>query len=222
MLTVPAGGGLLAEVGALELALVLVCGGFEDELCDDGAAAVELCVLLVGADGVREAVRLPDVDSCGVPCAGDVRGAPLVRVTCPLAGRDDDGPAPGGATVVLDAATDEVTAIPAMPADTLDRVAELFARLAVVRADVAREEEADAGDDVDDAVGLADTEVLCTGSATSPIVNGGWCWPRRTMTIPATTNASTIATARRDCWRRCSGVAAGNPRRCDDDIAAQC
>jgi hypothetical protein len=67
-----------------------------------------------------------------------------------------------------------VTAIPATPADALDRAAELCARLRVVPADVAREAaEADADDDADDAGRLADAEVLCTGSATSPIVNGG-------------------------------------------------
>jgi hypothetical protein len=83
----------------------------------------------------------------------------------------------------------------------------------------------EAGDaEDDDNVRVADAEVLCTGRATSPIVNGGWRWPRSTITIPATTNASTMLKAMRDCWRRCSGVAAGNPRRCedDDDIAAQC
>jgi hypothetical protein len=90
MLTVPAGGGLLDVLGALELALVLVCGAFVDELGDDGAPALELCVVLVGADGVREAVRLPDGELCGVRCAGDVRGAPLVRVACPPGRRDDD------------------------------------------------------------------------------------------------------------------------------------
>jgi hypothetical protein len=87
-----------------------------------------------------------------------------------------------------------VTAIPATPAEALDRTAEPCARLA----DGVREAD-DADDDDDDAVRLADAEVLCTGSATSPMVIGGWCWPRRTMTIPATTNASTIATATRDC-----------------------
>ena len=202
MFTVPAGGGLPAELGAL----VLVCGGFGDELCaDDGAAAVELCVLLVGVDGVRDAVRLPDGEPCGVRCADGVGDAPLVLVACPPGRRDDDCPTPGAAGVELDAAADEVISIPATPADALDRAPELRARLVVVPVDAAREEEAnddadeDADDDADDAVRLTEADVLCTGSATSPIVKGGCCWPTRTMTIPATTNASTIPTARRDC-----------------------
>ena len=105
-----------------------------------------------------------------------------------------------------------------MPADELERVA--APRVVCV---ALRPSEWTADDDEVDDVLLADADVLCTGKATLPMVNGGCCWPARTMTIPATTNASTIASATRDCCRRCSGLAAGNPRRCkDNDIAAQC
>ncbi len=199
MLTAAAGGGLLA---VLELALGLVGVGFGlgfglgDELCDEGAPALELCAALVGAEDVCDGVRLlAGVLRTGW-CAGDVRGAPLVCVgngpvlpdDCrPSAGEVRGGP--GGT------AADEVTAMPAIPAEELDRATELrAARLAVVRAD-----ELPGAEDDTVLVRLADGDVLCTGSATLPMVNGGWCWPASTMTIPATTNASTIASATRDC-----------------------
>ncbi|HZZ97784.1 MAG TPA: hypothetical protein VFE19_12235 [Jatrophihabitantaceae bacterium] len=89
MLTAPAGGGALAVLGALEPALVLVCGGRGDELTDDGALALELCVLLVGADGVRDAEWLPDGERCGVGRA-EVRGVPRAPVGCPPELREDD------------------------------------------------------------------------------------------------------------------------------------
>jgi hypothetical protein len=127
-------------------------------------------------------------------------------------GRDEDGEVDDDLGVsgrVLgtddDAQVDRVVATPATPAECAPPGG--FA--AFVRPPCA------AADDACVATGLARS---CTGSATSPTVNGCRC-RASTMIIPTTTKKRTIVTPMSACWR-CSGFGELRRRWADGDMAA--